>query len=781
MTARCYSAILQSTLYFVIGALLSGCTAQWENYQGERLTREGKHAEAAQRFDKASALEPDSARYRLSASNAKDASVAQEQNRIQQNLEQGQTEQARQALLHTPKSSRGAGRATDLLHELETQDRHRQWVAEAKTAKDRKDWEQARALVRKVLIENPSQPDAQRIAQELDLREVDQRGSSQQNLGAAFQKTISIEFKDTPLKTVFEVLSRSSGINFIFDREIKLDQKTSVFLKNSSINSAVRLTLLTNQLEMQVLDGNTVMVYPSTQAKVREYQPLKVRVFYLSNAEAKNVAATLKTILKTRDLVSDDKLNMLVMRDTPEAIALAEKLVAAHDVAEPEVMLEVEVLEINRKRLLELGVRWPDQIGLTPLGEEESGLTLADLWSATRDRTGRTIGATVGSTSINARKVDSDGEVLANPRIRVRNRQKAKILIGDRVPNITSTSNVTGFVAESISYVDVGLKLDVEPTVYVDGEVAINVALEVSTIVDQLKTQAGSIAYRIGTRSAQTVLRLKDGENQVLAGLLSNEERSAANKVPGLGELPVAGRLFGSHLDDENKTEIVLSITPRILRNIQRPGAATLEFDSGTDASLNTAFPIGSMGSSGQSEQDRHSTRAAPRPASNVKSPPPREAQNNNAPETPDSATERSVPTGMRWQGPTRLRKGDAVAMQLIFESERPIVSLPVSVSFDPKAIQMLSVSEGTLFKRSGAKSSFAHRVDPSGQVVLTSTSSAEGGVSGPGVVATFNMRVLASSPPETTLSVTATAPVGLNSEALELPPPSPVKLVVSP
>ncbi|MCB4363297.1 general secretion pathway protein GspD [Hydrogenophaga taeniospiralis] len=763
-----------------IVVLLSGCAAQWENFQGQRLTRAGQHAEAAQRFEQASQLEPDSARYRLATSNAKDAAAHQERTQVQQALDRGQTEQARQALTSTPTTSRAAGRSGDLLHALETQDRHREWAAAAKAAMARKEWDKARNHVRQILIEDPRQPDALRIAQALDKADADKRGGNRQNLSDAFRKPITIEFKDAPLKSVFEVISRSSGINFLFDREVKLDQKTSIYLRNSTIDAAIRLTLLTNQLEQQVLDGNTVLIHPSTQAKVREYQPLKVRVFYLSNAEAKTVAATLKTILKTRDLVSDDKLNMLVMRDTPEAIALAEKLVAAHDVAEPEVMLEVEVLEVNRKRLLELGVRWPDQLSLTPLGANESGLTLADLWSVGRDRTGRTIGASVGSTSINARKVDSDGEILANPRIRVRNRQKAKILIGDRVPNITSTSSATGFVAESITYVDVGLKLDVEPTVYVDGEVAINVALEVSTIVDQLKTQAGSVAYRIGTRSAQTVLRLKDGENQVLAGLLSNEERSAANKVPGLGELPIAGRLFGSHLDDENKTEIVLSITPRILRNIQRPGASTLEFDSGTEASLGASFPAGAIAADARAEPARGPALAPPLPGAPGSGEAQPEAQDRADP-AGNGADPETGATRMRWQGPSRVRKGDTVAIQLVLQSEQPVVSLPVSVAFDPKALQILSVSEGTLFKRSGGKSSFAHRVDPAGQVVLTSTTAAESGVSGSGVVATFNVRVLSSSPPETALGVTAAAPVGLQSATLELPPPPPMKLVVTP
>ena len=192
----------------------------------------------------------------------------------------------------------------------------------------------------------------------------------------------------------------------------------------------------------------------------------------------------------------------------------------------------------------------------------------------------------IDPATVTARKTDTDANLLANPRIRARNHEKAKILIGERVPNITTTATSTGFVAESVNYVDVGLKLDVEPTIYLDGDVAIKVALEVSSIISQLETKAGSVAYQIGTRTAQTVLRLKDGENQVLAGLINDEDRRSANKVPGLGELPVVGRLFGEQADDASKTEIVLSITPHIVRNIRRPEAALIEFDSGTENSL---------------------------------------------------------------------------------------------------------------------------------------------------------------------------------------------------
>jgi hypothetical protein len=148
-------------------------------------------------------------------------------------------------------------------------------------------------------------------------------------------------------------------------------------------------------------------------------------------------------------------------------------------------------------------------------------------------------------STLRANQTDSDVSVLANPRIRARNREKAKILIGDRVPNITSTITATGFSSESVTYIDVGLKLDIEPTIYLDNEVAIKVTLEVSNIVDKITTKTGTVAYQIGTRTATSVLRLKDGENQLLAGLISDEDRRTASKLPFLGDIPLLGRLFG--------------------------------------------------------------------------------------------------------------------------------------------------------------------------------------------------------------------------------------------
>lgn len=401
-------------------------------------------------------------------------------------------------------------------------------------------------------------------------------------------KPINVDFKGATLAQVCQVLYRTAGLNFIFDKDVPLDQPISITLRRTPVREVLSLILLSQQLEQRPINADTVMIYPNTPSKARDYQPLTVRSFYLTNIEAKTAAATLRTILKARDLVADEKQNVVVMRDTPEAIRMAEKLLAVHDMPEPEVMLEVEVLEVKRSRLLELGLLWPSSLMLTPLASTAGApVTLKDLVNTTS----ASLAAAVPTFGINARAESGDTNVLANPRIRTRNREIAKIMIGDRVPNFTTTSTATGFVAESVQYIDIGLKLDVQPTIYLDNEVAIRINLEVSNIVSLLQTKSGTQAYQIGTRNASTVLRLKDGENQVLAGLISDEERSSGRKVPGLGDLPMLGRLFGSRLDEGQKTELVLSITPRLIRNNKRPGIELTEFSIGPESAMRPSAP----------------------------------------------------------------------------------------------------------------------------------------------------------------------------------------------
>jgi general secretion pathway protein D len=755
--------------------LLAGCAAQTTYREAQQLLEQGHLLEGLEKLEQASRMDPSSVQYRLAVIQTRDRWLLAQLERAETLRRQGRLDEAEQTYRQVLSLQSGNDRALGGLRLLDQERRAQVWLKDAEAAVEKKDLDGARGKLNAILLETPTHGAARRLMQELEARPT--RASTENALAAAYRKPITIEFKEAALRSVFEVISRSSGLNFLFDKDLRGDQKTSIYLKNSTIEAAINLTLLTNQLEQRVLDANTILIYPNTPAKQKDYQPLTVKSFYLANAEAKTVAATLKTLLKTRDVVVDEKLNLLIVRDSPEAIRLAEKLVALHDVPESEVMLEVEILEVKRTRLLDLGIRWPDQLSLSPL---PASLTLADLRSLNSSR----ISAGIGPVTLNAKKIDADANILANPRIRVRNREKAKILIGERVPNITATSTSTGFVAESVNYVDVGLKLDVEPTIYLDGEVAIKVSLEVSNIISQLQTKSGSIAYQIGTRTAQTVLRLKDGENQVLAGLINDEDRRTGNKVPLLGDVPLVGRLFGNQADDGSKTEIVLSITPRILRNVRRPDASVIEFESGTENSLGlrpSAAPAAGL----PPVPERPSVPTgsiAPAPASS--SAPQASATSNVSPAIVSSGgTANPVLAGsaamLRWQGPAQLKLGDTFALQLLMQSDQPVASVPMVLAFDARMLQVSSVVEGDFLRQGGAQTAFTSRIEPNGQILVTGTRTGDTGATGVGAIATINFRVTATVAPETQVQLLTVAPisVGGRSIAAPLPPPHAIRI----
>ena len=582
--ARTPHRMLKTTAMATLVALaLAGCAGEMAYREGRTLVEQNNPEAGLAKFQEAIAKEPSNAQFRSAYLMTRDRTVVRYLEQADRDLSDGRRAPALQGYQRVLALDAMNERARAGLRAVESAERLEKMVASAAELAAKKDYDGAKQKLGAVLAEKPSYEEARLMLR--DVNEKSAQHTAESGLSKAFKQPISIEFRDAPLKQVFEIIARRSGLNFVFDKDVKTDQKASIFLKNSTVEAAVYYLLMTNQLEQQVLDGNTILIYPNVAAKLKEYQEMVVKTFFLANAEAKSVANTLKTILKSRDVVVDEKLNLLIVRDNAEAIRLAERLVALQDVAEAEVMLEVEILEVKRTRLMELGVAWPSSVTFGPLiSSGGTVLTINDLNHLNQ----RSIGVSSVNLTANANKTDGDSKLLANPRIRVRNKEKAKILIGDKVPVITTTISpgTGGFASESVSYVDVGLTLNAEPTIYLNNEVAIRVALEVSNLVSQVETKSGTKAYQIGTRQATTMLQLKDGENQVLAGLINNEDRSNGSKVPLFGDVPILGRLFGSTTDDKQKTEIVLSITPHLIRNVQRPEAAAAEFSAGTEGNF---------------------------------------------------------------------------------------------------------------------------------------------------------------------------------------------------
>ena len=576
--------------FLLLLLILVGCaTTPGALEQARKHFEEGRSEEALALLQKTARDHPEDAAARSEYFRLRDLAIAQWLAQAEALRQAGQYEAAAALHRRVQMHDRSNARATAGLAQLEIDQRHRAALAAAEQLVKAGKYREAQDVLRPVLTENPQQREARRLQRLVDEQLVKPVIVTVQ-LKPDIAKPISIELRDVTVRNLFEVLQRASGVNFVFDRDVRQDQRTSIALRNATIEEAIRLALLANQLEQKVLSENTVFVYPNTPQKLREYQELVVKSFFLANADVKQTANMIRTLVKSRDLFIDERIGLLVIKDTPAAIRLAERLIATQDLAEPEVMLEVEVLEVSRNRLLELGIRFPDSLAVSLVGAAGvAGQVTLPEWLNRGSEIVR-LNFSDPLFLFSLRQQDGATSVLANPRIRVKSKEKARIHIGDRVPVITTTAAVTGgFVSESVTYLDVGLKLEVEPLVHLDDEVGIKVGLEVSNIVREVRASAtSSLAYQIGTRNAATNLRLRDGETQVLAGLISDDDRRLADRVPGLGELPVVGRLFSHTRDSNNRTEIVLLVTPRLMRTLARPEAGAVEFAAGTESSTGT-------------------------------------------------------------------------------------------------------------------------------------------------------------------------------------------------
>jgi general secretion pathway protein D len=695
-------------------------------------------------------------------------------------------------------------RAKDGVSDIETIKRHEAILAEANAMFDKGELEAAQNKLQAIFIENPRHAKALALHREIQDKQSMNAQMLTPTLKSKFKQPVTLQFRDANLKMVFEALSRSSGINILLDRDLKNDLKTSIFVKDASVESTLDLILMQNQLEKKVLNDSTVFIYPNTQAKLKEYQDMVIRVFQLTNADAKQMQTMIKTMLKTKDIYVHEKNNSLVIRDTPEVVQMAEKLIASQDINEPEVMLEVEVLEVLHTRLTQLGIKWPNQLGLsvnaTPAVSTSTTtaggavvttntpaipLTVAGL----RTINSNSINVTPISMALDLRKELGDSNLLASPRIRVKQHEKAKIMIGDRVPVITNSvtpvSTGTPVVTGSVQYLDVGLKLEVEPDIHMDGEVAIKTYLEVSTIANQVTNAAsGSVAYQIGTRNVNTVLRLKDGETQVLAGLINSEDRKSSASMPGLGDLPLIGRLFSSNGDDNRKTEIILSITPHIIRNIQRPEVELAEFWSGTDDTMrnkpftlqavgmvNSGTTIPSLQSLAQlaspSVQTMPTLVTAPELSAQVGSGQIQSEQKLSPPivtalapgKLSQGVKAAMAPLLLSWQGPVQAKVGQQFKVVVYAQSGAKVVDIPLKVAYDAATLEVVEVAEGDFLKANNAQTVFNSNVDQSGgQVSVDISQPGQEGAAGRGSLAVLTFRVTASN---------AQAPITVSGSAL--------------
>ncbi len=415
---------------------------------------------------------------------------------------------------------------------------------------------------------------------------------------------VTLRFQRAKLREVFEILARTAGVNVVFDKDVR-DDPVTIFLKDMPYDDALKLILNTNNLRAHRVAPNTLLIVPNTKQKKAQYQDLMIRTFYLSNAKAKKVVNLLRSMLESKRVYADEDVNAVVVRDEPAKLHLAERVIHSIDRRQPEVMLEVEILEVDRTKSLEYGVNFAKEAGfgivppgVTGLTTTTTTFTLEQLTDLGKSSFIFTFPATV---FLDFFKQQSDAKTLSAPKIRVLNKQKATINVGDKQPILLSTTNVlpgqaaTGAVpttstVTSTEFKDTGVKLTVEPTVHLVDEVTLKFKIEVTRVGEQVILQESPeiSQFRFGTRTAETTLRVRDGQTVVLAGLIAEERRDTKETVPWLDAIPILGELFTTRTKDTNTTELILTITPHIIRHSDTPGLEEQAFWSGTQTQFST-------------------------------------------------------------------------------------------------------------------------------------------------------------------------------------------------
>lgn len=473
--------------------------------------------------------------------------------------------------------------AKEGISKLKQLDQVRSLYELAKQAYQNDQLDAALIILKEVIQTAPDLQEAIDLRFEID-RALNRQKLSPPQVTERLNQRVSLEFRSAPIQAVMELLSQNSGINFIVDRDTKLDQiPVTIYAKNTTVQEALDMMMRTSSINYKVLNANTFLIYQDSPEKRKIYDEMITKSFYLGSADPQRAQEMISKLYDPKAMFFDARLRMLIVRDNQNVIDSIDKVLQAFDLPMPEVILDIEILEVNRDRLLNLGVDFPDKIGVRAFND--LGLTANYTIDQIKKLNTNSLSLVAADplATLNFKQTSNNTNLLANPRIRVKSKEQANFLIGDKVPVITTTtSQLSGSVSESISYLDVGLKLEVVPEVNKERKVQIAIKLEVSNIAKEVRSSTGLVAYQIGTRNASTVLQLQDGETQMLAGLIKDDTQSSATHLPGFGKIPLLGRLFSNTTDSKNKSEIVLLITPRIVRPYGLPASHIQEYISGT-------------------------------------------------------------------------------------------------------------------------------------------------------------------------------------------------------
>jgi general secretion pathway protein D len=406
---------------------------------------------------------------------------------------------------------------------------------------------------------------------------------------------ISLEFPNpVSIKDIYKALGKAFGINILFDPGLK-DQEIAIELKDVTAQDALEILMRAANHFYKTLDPHTILVAADTPQNRRAYEDLVIQTFYLSNADVKDVMTMLRTLVDAKKIAANERLNAIIVRDSIDRVKVAEKLIETNDKARSEVVVDVELVQIDSHKLRDLGTAlssYSVSQSLNPgldVDPKTEGVQIGlnDLQFLNRGSWVLTLPTFLYSFI----KSNTDAQVLARPQLRISEGEKAQLHIGDRVPIPTTTFNTANTVGGNIvpitsfQYQDIGIKINIEPRVHHNLEVTLKVHVEISNLAGSVQGSEGSQPI-IANRSIDTVIRLKDGETNFLAGLLRTDEQTTNQGIPGLSDIPILGRLLSHDTRDAQRTDVILTMTPHIIRRSDITEADLMPIWVGTEQNI---------------------------------------------------------------------------------------------------------------------------------------------------------------------------------------------------
>jgi general secretion pathway protein D len=572
-------------------------------------------------------------------------------------------------------------------------------------------------------------------------------------------------------KVIYQTVGQLAGINVLYDPDYT-SRRIIVELNGVTLEEALEITALESKTFWRPVTGNTIFVAQDNPAKRKELEQSVLKTFYLSNlsqpTELQDVVNAIRAVLDVQRVQQLLSQNALVVRGTPDQIALAEKLVDDLDKARPEIIVDIAVLQVSKDKSRTLGMNWPTsatvalQSNINTATTPTTTTTGVSSASSTGGLELNTLGSlnatdfqvTIPSANLSAVMGDSDTKMLQNPQVRALDNQKASLKIGERVPVATGSFQpgiggvgINPLVNTQFQYLDVGVNIDVTPHVHADREVTLKITMEISSVVGQ--SSIGGISQPIiGQKKIEHEIRLKDGESSLIGGIFDDSQTRSLSGIPGLAQIPILRYLFGQVTQDKSQDETVFAITPHIIRGSTISELNQRQIEIGTANTIALRHVSRAAGPVAPAAQPQAPASQAPA------NQPPANQPANPAPNQAATATP-GVTNFLFDPAQITAVKGNTFVVNLMISGAQNVYSVPVQMNYDPAKLQLVNVSNGGFLSQDGQAVALVHREDETtGTLQITATRPpGAGGVSGQGAVVTLTFQAKASG--QTPLAIT--------------------------